>query len=171
LTNTLGDLSCTRPDATECGITTVSMVENPTGGAGDFAAVFDNPIAIQKSAESIEDRFVTNNFKKSRIPLAIGDEIDFGDEDEIKEYLSRDGNINDFPWKNNFNGFGRRLQDNLLDPSVATYIANPVVCTTIGSAVIFENLAASTNDLVNSTSADNNNRYPVYVKDSLLNTN
>jgi len=29
------------------------MVENPTGGAGDFAAVFDNPIAIQKSAESI----------------------------------------------------------------------------------------------------------------------
>ena len=44
-----------------------------------------------------------------------------------------------------------------LDPSVSAYISNPVVCKTLGSAMIWERL--------------NKDKYPVYVKDSLLNTN
>jgi len=37
------------------------------------------------------------------------------------------------------------------------FIPNPVICTTIDSAVLFENLSAE--------------KYPVYHKQSLLNTN
>jgi hypothetical protein len=48
------------------------------------------------------------------------------------------------------------------DPDATTteatsYIKNPVVCKTLGSAILWENLSTE--------------RYPVYVKDSLLNTN
>lgn len=39
----------------------------------------------------------------------------------------------------------------------AAYITNPVICTSRGSALLFENLSAE--------------KYPIYVKDSLLNTN
>ena len=46
---------------------------------------------------------------------------------------------------------------NQLDPTTSTYISNPVVCKTLGSALIWENL--------------NKDKYPIYVKDSLLNTN
>lgn len=37
------------------------------------------------------------------------------------------------------------------------YIANPVICLTLGSAVFFDNLSPT--------------KYPIYMKDSLLNTN
>ena len=46
---------------------------------------------------------------------------------------------------------------NTQDPDRSSYIANPVVCTTIGSALLFDNLNATT--------------YPVYLVNSLLNTN
>ena len=92
---------------------------------------------------------------------------------DIEEFSSRDGIANDFPWKNSRNG--RRLQENdisaslnatdvaeiddedLINDETAQYIANPVVCTTKGSAILFENIGE--------------NKYPVYVRDSLLNTN
>lgn len=44
-----------------------------------------------------------------------------------------------------------------LDPDTSQFVSNPVVCTSRGSALLFENLK--------------NDTYPVYAKDSLLNTN
>lgn len=40
---------------------------------------------------------------------------------------------------------------------MASYISNPVICTTIGSALLFDSLTATT--------------YPIYDRDNLLNTN
>lgn len=51
----------------------------------------------------------------------------------------------------------RNLQSINTDDQVYNYIANPVICMQRGSAMLFENLDALT--------------YPVYDKDSLLNTN
>ena len=45
----------------------------------------------------------------------------------------------------------------VIDASQSTYIKNPVVCKTLGSAILLENLTEF--------------KYPIYVKDSLLNTN
>lgn len=44
-----------------------------------------------------------------------------------------------------------------LDPSTSSYISNPVVCKTLGAAILWENLSPE--------------KFPIYVKDSLLNTN
>jgi len=44
----------------------------------------------------------------------------------------------------------------LIDPN-SRYISNPIICKTLGSAVMWENISLE--------------KYPIYVKDSLLNTN
>ena len=44
-----------------------------------------------------------------------------------------------------------------LNADTSTYITNPIVCKTLGSAILWENLSPE--------------KYPIYVKDSLLNTN
>ena len=49
------------------------------------------------------------------------------------------------------------MADEEEEEQIAAYITNPVVCTTLGSALLFENLTAD--------------KYPVYEKDSLLSTN
>jgi hypothetical protein len=54
----------------------------------------------------------------------------------------------------NFDDDRRRLQSTADD---AQFITNPVVCTTSGSAMLFDSLSEE--------------KYPVYLKDSLLNTN
>ena len=44
-----------------------------------------------------------------------------------------------------------------LNADTSTYISNPIICKTLGSAILWENLSPE--------------KYPIYVKDSLLNTN
>lgn len=46
---------------------------------------------------------------------------------------------------------------NLQETEVPNYISRPVVCSNLGVAILFENL--------------NNETYPVYDRDNLLNTN
>ena len=49
------------------------------------------------------------------------------------------------------------MQDEEEEDEGARFITNPVICTTRGSALLFENLTSD--------------KYPIYEKDSLLNTN
>ena len=65
-----------------------------------------------------------------------------------------DEDSDEFNWTDLGDNDRRNLQD---ADDGAAYITNPVICTTRGSALLFENLSAD--------------KYPKYVKDSLLNTN
>ena len=49
------------------------------------------------------------------------------------------------------------MQDATLNAETSAFISNPVICKTLGSAILWERLSAT--------------KYPKYMKDSLLNTN
>ena len=93
-----------------------------------------------------------------------GDNSDdlFPDGDDDKN-IPEDEKPDDWPWEIlKPNSRRRRLQGDSAVPSssalpTSSYISNPVVCKTLGSAILWEQLTT--------------NKYPVYLKDSLLNTN
>jgi len=93
----------------------------------------------------------------------------FEEGEDDGKYIDEDDKEDDFPWemldvgarRRRLSRFKRSLQDGTavepLDASTSAYISNPVVCKTLGSAMLWQSLSVD--------------KYPVYVKDSLLNTN
>lgn len=137
LPNTIGAAKCSKVDQTKCEIVGVGLSDS-----GSFQGNYDLPSALTSSNEVLAEkqREVTQRRKSGDIYSGV--DIRFN-----VDYLRGNSTLVSNDGK-------RRLQ---LDANQAQYINNPVICTTSGSAMLFENLSEE--------------KYPFYMKDSLLNTN
>ena len=173
LKNTLGRMDCISKDSNKCTVDNVFMTDEADG---NFGANFDLPKAIAANTTSLKQQLVSMKFKGKTVFIDgdgslddYFDKIDRDDGDNLfpdgddGNYINDTDRPTDWPWQVLPNG-SRRLQDatNTTDPpqldsTLSTYISNPVVCKTLGSAILWEGLSPT--------------KYPIYVKDSLLNTN
>ena len=158
----LGSANCAKEDPTECKVTAVGMTNDRRG---NFAASFALPESIaltdeDKERAKIPD--VTQLYKERQFTGArtfVSERPlnpfrrDKNAQKRQQENKAHEGKV--WNWQSLDGDDRRDLQDN--EDEGAAYITNPVICTTRGSALLFENLSAE--------------KYPVYVKDSLLNTN
>ncbi len=167
-------------------------------GEPNFGANLQLPTNLKADTAFYKQTFVSMRYK-GETSLVIDDNTDledlFGDGDEKdqdekdKDHLFPDGDDGKYiededkddgsggfvkPWEILPNGGrkNRRLQTNStmtnstlpyrnlqeeLNAETSAYIANPVVCKTLGSVILWEGLKPD--------------KYPIYEKDSLLNTN
>lgn len=157
LNNAAGSAKCPKKDPTECTITSISMMDSEDG---DFGASFGMSSAIANK-QSIAGRLISNLY--TGIRNYIKPEYNFDEQDGEDLYVGpEDKSIfgDDLPWSTSSPSTrGRGLQNTLASDETnrEAYISNPVICTDIGSALLFSDLGP--------------NKYPIYLKDSLLNTN
>ena len=194
---TAGRLDCTLKDTTKCSLDNVKMLDN---GTGDFAADMQLPSNLKDDIDDFKQKlismkyagrnWVTDDFDLKDLfdkedDDSKTDEWLFPDGDDGKYIDEEDGEQFVMPWEflspgarmlydneteykimNNITEshnstlslrrMRRRMQDTL-DQSTSRYISNPIICKTAGAAILWEGLSAD--------------KYPIYEKDSLLNTN
>jgi len=130
---------------------------------GDFGANFDTSPAIKNMPSK---KLISNLYTGVRNILKPAPSEDEAPEDTYVKPEDKSIFGDELPWstsKPSSRGGKRDLQNSnsttgtgpIIDRT--KYIANPVICLTLGSAVFFDNLSPT--------------KYPIYMKDSLLNTN
>lgn len=138
--NTIGSPKCSKEDQTQCQLVGVGM--SPTN-TGSFEGSYGLPNALISSNETLAAINRANIRRQKSAKFKGRTTYDAVHSNETLNWSGPSG---------------RTLQSSdVSSNAVATVISNPVVCTTKGSAVLWDSLSSQT--------------YPVYQKDSLLNTN
>lgn len=138
LPNTIGTAKCSKADVTKCELTGVGLQDD-----GSFAGNYELPTSLTSEnpeVAALNEKNIQQR-KSGQYQQQLVRRIDYSS-----------GNTT-----HNFDEDGRRLQSTAANADDAQFITNPVVCTTQGSAMLFDSLSEE--------------KYPVYLKDSLLNTN
>jgi hypothetical protein len=142
LPNTIGTAKCSKADVTKCELTGVGLQDD-----GSFAGNYNLPSSLTTESpqlNEINERKIQQR-KTGTHAGSLVRRIDY-----------TNGNTSHV-YNETYSNDGRRLQTTASNSDDAQFINNPVVCTTSGSAMLFDSLSEE--------------KYPIYMKDSLLNTN